>query len=252
MRNDDGRSVIRRVAEVLHSFQCSSNGLSMAEVSRRIDIPQSTAHRILTSLTAEGLLEKDSGGKYHVGLMLWQVTARSPRATGIQRVALPFMQDLYEITRFPVHLAIREHDSAVFIERLAPPGQERRRPMLGSAYPLHVTAVGLSLLANAPQGFQDEYLNSTLERITQFTVTDPLELRATLAEVRTRGYAMADRLVNSHALSIAAPIRGQGGQVLAAISVNVPSDQKGSTATLAHAVQVIALSITRACSARPG
>lgn len=244
MRSDDGQSVISRVVKVLQVFRETGGGVNASEVSRRSGIPHSTCHRILNALAAEGLLEKGADARYHVGLTLWQVAARSPRAVGIQRIALPYMQDLYEITRYPVHLAIQEGSRVVFIERLAPSGDETERPKVGSSYPLHVTAVGLVLLAFSSPEVQNDYLEGPLKRITDFTITDPAALRGVLAEVRAKGYAISDRQVNPEALSVAAPIRGADGQVQAAISANVPHHRKNE-ASLAHAVQAVALSVTR-------
>ena len=244
MRSVDGQSVISRVVKVLQVFRDTGGGLNTSEVSRRSGIPLSTTHRILNALAGEGLLEKGGDARFHVGLTLWQVAARSPRAVGIQRTALPYMQDLYEVTRYPVHLAIQEGHRVIFVERLAPSGDETERPKVGSSYPLHVTAVGLVLLAFSSADLQNEYLSAPLKPITDFTITEPGALRAQLAEVRATGYAISDRQVNPAALSVAAPIRGAGGRVQAAISANVPHHRKNE-ASLAHTVQAVALSVTR-------
>ena len=66
----------------------------------------STCHRILAALVEQGLLEKGAEGRYHVGLVLWEVASHAPRSVGVQRLALPFMRDLSEITHYPVHLAV--------------------------------------------------------------------------------------------------------------------------------------------------
>lgn len=249
MRSDDGQSVIARVAKVLQAFRDTGGGVTASDVSRRCGIPHSTCYRILNSLSREGVLEKDAEARYHVGLALWQVAARSPRAVGVQRIALPYMQDLYEIIRQPVHLAVRGGSRAIFIERLAPSGEESGRPKVGSSYPLHVTAVGLVLLAHSDPEEQDDYLQAPLKRLTEFTVVGPGVLRGMLADVRARGYAIADRQVNPGALSVAAPIRGADGQVQAAISANVPYQWR-SEASLAHAVQAVALSVSRSLASR--
>lgn len=251
MRSDDGLTVISRVVKVLQVFRDRPGALNASEVSRRASIPHSTCHRILTTLAEEGMLEKDSDARYHVGLALWQVAASSPRAVRIQRVALPYMRDLYEITRYPVHLAIRDGNNVVFVERLAPSGDELERPQVGSSYPLHVTAVGLVLLAFSSPEVQDQYLRLPLRRVTQFTMTDPGELRSVLAEVRATGLAISDRQVNRDALSVAAPIRGASDHVEAAISANVTPHRKNE-ASLAHAVQAVALSVTRSLEVTTG
>ncbi|MFB0836022.1 IclR family transcriptional regulator [Arthrobacter halodurans] len=244
MRSDDGRSVLSRVVGILRAFGTAGEELTATEISQLAGLPISTCHRILSALVEEGLLERGADHRYHVGLVLWEVASHAPRSVGVQRIALPYMRDLFDITHYPVHLAIREGLQAVFIERLAPVDASSQRPRIGARYPLHVTSVGLMLLAHAPARVQDEFLASPLRAYTPRTVTDPLRLRRTLAEIRTRGFAVSDRQVVMDAISVAAPIRDQDGDVVAAISVNTPLGRLREQ-SMAHAVQTAALGITR-------
>ncbi|TJY69454.1 IclR family transcriptional regulator [Arthrobacter sp. CAU 1506] len=244
MRSDDGRSVLSRVVGILRSFGEGNEDLSASEISRMAGLPMSTCHRILAALVEQGLLEKGAEGRYHVGLVLWEVASHAPRSVGVQRLALPFMHDLSEITHYPVHLAVREGLESVFIERLAPTDSPFERPRVGSRYPLHVTSVGLILLAHAPASVQNDFLAGSLRTYTPLTETDPVRLRKKLAEIRTQGFAVSDRQVVLDAISVAAPIRDWTGAVVAAISVNTPLGRLREKSA-AHAVQTAALGITR-------
>lgn len=244
MRSDDGRSVLSRVVGILRSFGEGTEDLTASEISRMARLPISTCHRILAALVEQGLLEKGNEGRYHVGLLLWEVASHAPRSVGVQRLALPFMRDLSEITHYPVHLAVREGLQCVFIERLAPTDSPFERPRVGSRYPLHVTSVGLVLLAHAPAPVQDEFLACPLRSYTPLTETDPQQLRKKLAEIRARGFAVSDRQVVMDAISVGAPIRDWSGAVVAAISVNTPLGRLREQSA-AHAVQTAALGITR-------
>ncbi|WP_375001072.1 IclR family transcriptional regulator [Aeromicrobium sp. CTD01-1L150] len=242
MRSDDGKGVVDRVVEILETFN-HEDRLNASQVSRLSQIPLSTCHRILTALTGAGLLERH-GRDYHVGLRLWEIASHAPRSVGIQRLALPFMHDLLEVTDSPVHLAVRDGLDALFIERLTPSGHQYPRPEVGSRYPLHVTAVGLVLLAHAEPAVQEKYLDQPWRRFTPHTETDPRTIRRLLADIRTHRFAIADRQVNPDAVSVAAPITDSEGAVVAALSVNVPVAQRHEH-SLAQAVQTSASSISR-------
>lgn len=244
MRNDDGRSVLSRVVEILRAFDHGAEELTSTEISQRAGLPVSTCHRILGSMVEEGLLERGAGNRYHVGLWLWEVAAHAPRSGGVQQIALPFMRDLLDITGFPIHLAVREGLHVVFIERLTLSGSGTGHPKVGSRYPLHVTSVGLMLLAHAPASVQEEFLARPLAAHTRLTVTDPKELRLSLAAIRERGFAVSDRQIVLDAISVAAPIRDLNGDVVAAMSVNTPIGRLKEQ-SLAHAVQATALAVTR-------
>lgn len=244
VRSDDGKSVLARVVGILRAFGRDNEALTATQISQLAGLPLSTSHRILASLVEHGFLEKGPENRYHVGLLLWEVASHAPRSVGVQRVALPFMRDLADITSSPVHLAVREGLQCVFIERLASADAKSERPWVGSRYPLHVTSVGLVLLAHAPADVQEEFLASPIRAFTPLTETDPGRLRRRLADVRAKGFGISDRQVVMDAISVAAPVRGPAGDVVAAVSVNAELGQLGEL-SLAQAVRTTALGITR-------
>ena len=107
------------------------------------------------------------------------------------------------------------------------------------------TGVGLVLLAHAPAEVQEEILSAPLPRFTEKTIVSPRQLRQVLSEVRRTGVAISDRQVTMDALSVAAPVWGRGGDVVAAISVVVHADEVRPT-TLVPVVRAAARGISRA------
>jgi DNA-binding IclR family transcriptional regulator len=247
---DERRSVLRRALRILDTFEAARAGMSLSEISRRSGVPLTTTHRIVAELHEWGALERDSSGDYRIGLRLWEVAALAPRSVGLQRVALPFMQDLYETTHRGVHLAVREKDEVVFVERFVSPETAGERPRVGGRYALHATAVGLVLLAHAPVELQEEILGRPLESFTSWTYSSGRELRQVLADVRRCGYAISDRQISPAYVSVAAPIRGPGNTVVAALSLIVPHTEPHGL-SVAHLVQATARGISRELGSRP-
>jgi IclR family pca regulon transcriptional regulator len=90
----------------------------------------------------------------------------------------------------------------------------------GSRLPAYCSSLGRVLLAHLPQDELDAYLErTTLTPMTERTVTDPARLRAILAQVRRDGYAVNDEELELGLRSIAVPVRGASGRVLAALNV---------------------------------
>lgn len=85
---------------------------------------------------------------------------------------------------------------------------------------------------------------------TDHTITDPARLRRVLAEVRRTGVAVSSRQVTEDALSVAAPVRGPGGAVVAAVSVVVPHAD-AQVPVLVPAVRLAARGISRALGWQP-
>jgi DNA-binding IclR family transcriptional regulator len=250
MRAQSGKSVTSKVLALLGAFSPNHRSLSLSELGRRAGLSLPTTHRRVAELVEWGALERGADGRYRIGLRLWEVGSLAPRGLGLRELAMPFMEDLYEITHENVQLAVRQGLELVFVERIA---GRRAVPVLtrvGGRFALHATGVGLVLLANAPAETQDQVLAAPLERYTEMTITDSKRLRHLLAGVRRNGYAVSDRQVTMDSLSVAAPIHGSDGGVVAAVSLVVASD-RADPLTLAPLVQAAGRGISRALKPPP-
>ncbi|MDQ0957615.1 DNA-binding IclR family transcriptional regulator [Streptomyces sp. B4I13] len=249
-RSANARSAPDRLLAVLAAFDHTHPALSLSDISRRAGLTLSTAHRLVAALTDWGALERDGSGTYHVGLRLWEVAALAPRGLALRQVALPYLEDLYEATHENVQLAVRDGHEVVYTEWLSGRSAVGVHIRVGARWPLHVTGVGLVLLAHGSPELQEAYCASPLTSYTAHTITDPVRLRRMLAEVRRTGVAVSSRQVTDDALSVAAPVRGPDGAVTAAVSVVVPHAH-AQVPVLAPAVRLAARGISRALGWQP-
>ncbi|WP_371552678.1 IclR family transcriptional regulator [Streptomyces sp. NBC_00554] len=243
-------SAPERLLAVLAAFDHGHPALSLTDISRRAGLTLTTAHRLVGALTEWGALERDEDGVYHVGLRLWEVAALAPRGLALRQIALPYLEDLYEATHENVQLAVRDGSEVVYIEWISGRSAVGVRIQVGARWPLHATGVGLALLAHGDPAFQEAYCERPLAAFTPYTVTDPARLRRELAEVRHSGVAVSSRQITDDALSVAAPVRGAGGSVVAAVSVVVPQVD-AQVPVLIPAVRLAARGISRALGWRP-
>ncbi len=250
VRAEPGRSVTSKVLALLDAFSPATPALTLSELARRTGMPLPTVYRRAAELVAWGALERGDDGRYRIGLRLWEVGSLAPRGLGLRELALPVMEDLYEVTHENVQLAVRQGLELVFIERIAGRHAVPVLTRVGGRFALHATGVGLVLLAHAPAEVQEQVLAAPLERYTELTITDPRRLRRCLAEVRRAGYAVSDRQVTMDALSVAAPIRVPEG-VVAAISLVVAHDRADPVA-LAPLVQAAGRVVSRALNNATG
>lgn len=239
------RSLAGKALDVLGAFHAGRPELTLSEISRRSGLPLTTTHRVVRELADWGALERGPSGAYHIGLRLWEVASLAPRGLRLREIALPAMEDLYEATHENVQLAVRQELEVVYVERLAARAAVPVLTRVGGRFALHATGVGLVLLAYAPAGVQEQVLAGPLEKWTPLTITDPGQLRRVLAEVRRQDYAVSDRQVTMDALSVAAPVRGVGDEVVAALSLVVHSEG-AQPAALAAPVRAAARGISRA------
>jgi DNA-binding IclR family transcriptional regulator len=232
------------VLAVLGAFTRERPALTLSDISRAVAVPLSTAHRLVGELCSWGALERDDDGRYRVGLRIWELGALAPRGLGLREAALPFMEDLYEVTHENVQLAVRDDDEVVFVERFASRDAVAVLTQVGGRFALPPTGVGLVLLAHAPREVQERVLAAPLQRHTPFTLTDPRQLRRVLAEVRRTGVAISDRQVTTDAVSVAAPVEVRGS-VVAALSIVVRGNSAAAVRTMTPGVRAAALGISR-------
>ncbi|HET6297909.1 MAG TPA: IclR family transcriptional regulator [Kribbella sp.] len=242
-----GASVVSRALAVLYAFDDQHRRLTLTELARRAGLPVPTAYRLAAELVAGGALVRNASGEYVVGRRLWDVGLLAPVQTGLRQVVAPFLNDIHATTWATVHLAVRDDTSVLYLERLSGRASVPVVSRVGARLPMHATGVGKVLLAYAPVAVQQNVL-AHLTRQTPYTVTQPDRLRAQLDKVRLDGYATTVEEMTLGACSIAVPLRGPEGEVVAAIGVVVPTLRR-DRARLLTALQVAAQGVTRTLSA---
>lgn len=205
-RTDDGRSVTARALRLLGALTPERPNATLAELARAAELPPATAHRLVGELLTWGALERGTDGRYRIGLRLWRTGLLAPVADRLRDRALPYMQDLYEITRENIHLAVRDGDHALYVEKLA---GHRSVPVLsrvGEHLPLHTTGVGKALLAWSGPEEVRAYCTRGLEARTRHTITESGRLVRDLHRALEREYATTDEEMTLGSCSVAVPV----------------------------------------------
>ncbi|TWP53726.1 IclR family transcriptional regulator [Lentzea tibetensis] len=218
---DDGRSVTSRVLGILDAFDIEHPRLTLSDIARRASLSLTTAHRLVGELTEWRALERGEDGRYSIGLRLWEAGLLGPLHTRLREIAMPFLQGLYEATRENVHLAVRDGNEALYVEKLS---GHRSVPIVsrtGGRLPLHTTGVGKALLAWETCDHVDQYLAHPLARLTRYSISEPGRLRKDLQRIRSRGYATTQEEMTLGNCSVACPILDAEGRPIAAVGVVV-------------------------------
>ena len=238
------RSVTSKALAILDTFGPGDQQLSLSEIGERTGLPLSTAHRLTTELVRWGGLERASRGTYRVGLRLWEIGSLAPQRSGLRDIAIPFMEDLYEATHENVQLAVLVGHEALFVEKISGRHSVPIVTRVGGRLPLHATGVGKALLAFSPAAVVEAVLADGLTRLTAHTITDAGTLREALEEIRRVGFASTREEMTLGSVSVAAPVFGADGEVVAAISLVVRS-QGADIGRLALPVRTAALGLSR-------
>ena len=227
------RSVTGRVLSVLDAF-AGQRRLTLSDISRRTGIPLATTHRLVNELLSWGALERGQNRRYQIGLHLWAIAATAPRWPALREVALPFIDDLHEASgRRHVRLVVLDGTQVVLVEQVHARGTAPSGESAGHRYPAEDTGDGVVILAFAPAAAQERYLLGHGQSA---------DLRRVFADVRRTGYAMSRQLTG---IVVAAPVRDATGDVVAAVSVVLPTDVPAPR-SLAPLVMLTGRAISRA------
>jgi IclR family KDG regulon transcriptional repressor len=114
-----GAQSIVKAMMLLELFSTEHAELSVAEAAGELDIPRSSAHRLLAVLAQRGLLRQDRpGGPYALGPRVVALAAAYRASQPLSAVALPHLKALLAEVDQTVNLYVRLNDTRIVIERL--------------------------------------------------------------------------------------------------------------------------------------
>jgi DNA-binding IclR family transcriptional regulator len=239
-----GATVASRLLAIVGAFDERHRSLALSELADRAGLPVPTAHRLVGELVAGNALQRRGDGRFEVGRLLWDAGLLAPVEGRLRQVAEPFLHDVYASTMATVHLAVREGDEVLYLERMMGRASVPIVSSVGSRLPMHCTGVGKVLLAHAPAEVQVQVF-AKLVRITPYTIVAQPMLAAQLERIRRDGVATTTEEMSLGACSLAVPVvRSSDDTVAAAIGVVVPN-LKRDRQRLLGALQVAARGISR-------
>lgn len=212
-------STVLKAFEMLALFM-ERKVLSASQAAELLGCPRSSAHRMLVTLKAAGVVEAADAGRYRLTMRLFELGSSVPQRRDLQDSAMEPLLDLTGNTRLPVHLGVRDGHEVLYLERLSHGPNNLTRP--GERGPLHAAAAGKVLLAFADGDFQETYLARRLTRFTEYTCTDADRLRDELAKVRQTRFARGVQERRLGFISLARPVRDHRREVVASVAVISP------------------------------
>jgi len=249
---ESGRlSSVGTAIRLLKAFSEEQVEIGISDLARRLGVAKSTVHRLAVTLVADGMLEQNpDSGKYRLGLSLFRLGSLVRRRMSVSNEARSLLRELREKVNETVHLAVLDGSEIMYVFNLESTQAIRMRSDVGVRKPAYCTAEGQAILAWQPPEVVERLVRDGLAARTPQTVTDPQALRKVLDGVRARGCAIEDEESELGMRCIAAPLRNDAGEVVAAIGVAGPVSRLSKKAVAAYVPHVI--ETAAAISARLG
>lgn len=210
---------------VLEALARSEKPRGVAELARELEMTKSNVHRLLVTLVNQSFaLKHDATGTYEASIKLWELGALVAGRLDVRRVAASFLPELKDRTCETAHLSILDGHHMVYIDRIEADQYVRTYGQIGARAPAHCTGTGKVMLAHAPQDVVDAALQD-LPRYTRHTITSASAMKAELERVKAQGYAITKEEWRHGVWSVAAPIFGRTGKVVAGIGISGPAQR---------------------------
>ena len=213
-------SIVAKCATVIDILTSARRPLGFKEITESSGLVKSSAHRILSVLLSEGLVEYDSLQKvYQVGPRLNAWGRAIWRRMDMQVDPSVELEALCEHSNMNAAISILDGDSVLYMRTLnSVPFRIASHP--GDHALLHCTAAGKVFLASMSSHRCEQVIDKMrFERMTEYTIQDPAQLKSEIEVTRNRGYGLAVQEEHFQVIGMAAPIRDIQGEVTACLSL---------------------------------
>lgn len=203
--------------------------IGIAEIADELGMTRSTTHRYVITLVALGFMEQTADRKYRLSLRVTDLGMSALNSTGLREHSRSYLEELRQRSGYTTSLAVLDGPEILYVDRVRSfrRGQYKidMNARLGSRLPAYCTAMGKVLLAYIPEPEQREVI-ATIELAKQGpnTITTKKALLSELDHVHEETIAVNDEELAAGLISVAAPIRNESREVVAAINLAAHTD----------------------------
>jgi IclR family acetate operon transcriptional repressor len=228
---------IGKAFRILEIFKQSPEPLSLQHVALKVRSAKSSVFRIIHTLEVLGYLGKTAGDLYTLSPTISYQVPNHLLSRLIQ-AADPHMKELGREFRETISLAFLFENHIEVVKVIESPQKIQMGNIVGSIIPPHASSLGKSITACQPEWRREKLLRTYgIYRLTPSTITDEVELKKELDLVRSRGYAMDMEETTPGGCCFGAPILGESGHAIAAISISMPKMRLEKPERITSAVQ---------------
>ena len=210
---------LARGLAVIRAFSDSRRSLTIAQISQKTGIPRAAVRRCLHTLKQLGYADSDVNN-FSLRPKILTLGYSYLSSTPLTVSAQPYLNNISRTLGESCSLAVLDDNEVLYVARSATSRVMSVALNTGSRLPAYCTSLGRAMLAHLPDDQLKAYFDKVkLRALTEKTVVSQKRLRDILAGVRENGYAVIDEELEVGLRSIAVPVRGASGNVLAALNV---------------------------------
>ena len=230
-----------RAAKILEAFSLETPTLSNAELSKILRINKSAITRLMHSLVKAGLVSRDeTTGRYSLTHKLFRIGSVYVNNSSLHTIGRPLLEKLSSRFNENAQIGILDRAEVMYLEQVKCSQHIGLMSTSGSRLPSYCTGAGKVLLAYLTDDeFEEVCATADLKRYTPLTIVEPDKLREQMQKIRQAGYAIAKSEFQPDVISFAAPVFGENGKVIAAISLAGPVFRMDFPEKMEEFIQVV-------------
>ncbi len=219
---------LERGLSVILAFADHHPALTLSEVAATTGLSRPTARRLLLTLEALGYIRSDRR-TFSLTPRVLALGYSYLNSLDLTAIAQPILEHIVAEAQEACTIATLDGTEVVYVNRLAVRRVASLAFAVGTRQPAYTSAMGHVMLADLAPADLRRYLDRA-EFIphTPHTITSEGALLERLAEIRARGWAKVDQELEAGVRSIAVPIRGSDGRVLAGLGMSSISSRMES------------------------
>ena len=224
-RPDGSVQSLTRALAILEVLADGADGRGLSALARSLDLPPSTAHRLLTTMERQRFVRFEPLSKtWRIGVRAFTVGSAFARTRDLLTIARPHMRRLMEASGETVTFFTLADGEALCTAQVECRQATPSIPRPGGSSSMHATGAGKAMLAYLPEREVERVLSRHgLARATANTFVSATGLKAELRRIRTRGFAVDDEEFAIGLRCVAAPILDEHGAPFAALSLSGPT-----------------------------
>ncbi|EOH72109.1 IclR family transcriptional regulator [Enterococcus malodoratus] len=210
-----------RVLKILELLANSLEGLSLTNLSNKLDIPKGSLHPILKTMLSENFIRLDENDNYKIGQQAYHVGFSYTQDSDLLHEIDLVIKELSSTVNQTVYFSVLSSGDTLYLLKQSVPTPIQIIAKQGFTFPAYSTAIGKSLLSDYSMEELKRLYPDGFIKLSEYTIDNFEELYKQLKQVRETGFSYEKEESNKDVQCVAIPIK-YNNKVIAAISIATP------------------------------
>lgn len=226
MSRDKGNSFLR-VQSIIDCVIEEDRPITSTDISRLVDLPKATVHRLCQMLLSEGYLKREIDGKHLApGPLLSRMALNILSTSAHRAVRQAILKATADKIGETCNISLPDGAEMIYFDRVESDWPLRIQLPVGSHVPLHCTASGKLYLSTLSAAKRRKIIDEIpLHAHTKASITDKDILEANLKQIRAQGFSIDNEEFLEGMVAVSVPVRDTSGRVCAFLATHGPSSR---------------------------